>query len=52
MKANMCANLGKSGATWNDTRIIIFTEYDDTKRYLRDQLEAAIVRPIGRLNES
>ncbi|HVC99429.1 MAG TPA: DISARM system SNF2-like helicase DrmD, partial [Pirellulales bacterium] len=28
--------------TWNDTRVIIFTEYDDTKRYLRDQLSAAI----------
>ncbi|HUY32617.1 MAG TPA: DISARM system SNF2-like helicase DrmD [Pirellulales bacterium] len=27
---------------WNDTRVIIFTEYDDTKRYLREQLSAAI----------
>ncbi len=27
---------------WNDTRIIIFTEYDDTKRYLSEQLSAAI----------
>lgn len=44
MKSNMCADLGKPGATWNDTRIIIFTEYDDTKRYLRDQLEAAIAQ--------
>lgn len=44
MKANMCADLGKPGAVWNDTRIIIFTEYDDTKRYLRDQLEAAIAQ--------
>ncbi len=44
MKANMCADLGKPGAVWNDTRIIIFTEYDDTKRYLRDQLETAIVQ--------
>ncbi len=44
MKANMCADLGKPGAEWNDTRIIIFTEYDDTKRYLRDQLEAAIAQ--------
>ena len=23
---------------WNDTRVIIFTEYDDTKRYLQQQL--------------
>ena len=29
-------------ARWNDTRIIIFTEYDDTKRYLHQQLSAAI----------
>jgi hypothetical protein len=29
-------------AKWNDTRIIIFTEYDDTKRYLYQQLSAAI----------
>jgi superfamily II DNA or RNA helicase len=27
---------------WNDTRILIFTEWDDTKRYLVEQLEAAI----------
>jgi hypothetical protein len=27
---------------WTDTRVIIFTEYDDTKRYLRQKLEAAI----------
>jgi superfamily II DNA or RNA helicase len=27
---------------WNDTRVLIFTEYEDTLRYLRQQLEAAI----------
>ena len=27
---------------WRDTRLIVFTEYADTKRYLRHQLEAAI----------
>ncbi|MCK6508234.1 helicase, partial [Myxococcota bacterium] len=27
---------------WNDTRLIIFTEYDDTRRYLAQQLTAAI----------
>ncbi|MCC7338743.1 MAG: DEAD/DEAH box helicase [Pirellulaceae bacterium] len=42
IKANMCPDLGKSGARWNDTRVIIFTEYDDTKRYLVSQLEAAL----------
>lgn len=32
---------GSSGE-WNDTRLILFTEYDDTKRYLREQLSSAI----------
>ena len=44
MKENMCPNLGSTDAAWNDTRIIIFTEYDDTKRYLRDQLESVIAK--------
>ena len=42
MRKNMCPDLGKSGATWNNTRVLIFTEYDDTKRYLVQQLQAAI----------
>ena len=29
-------------AQWNETRVLIFTEYDDTKRYLQQQLSAAI----------
>lgn len=29
-------------ASWKETRLLIFTEYDDTKRYLREQLETAI----------
>jgi SNF2 family DNA or RNA helicase len=29
-------------ATWTDVRVLIFTEYEDTLRYLRQQLEAAI----------
>ena len=32
----------ESTAKWNDTRVLIFTEYDDTKRYLEQQLGAAI----------
>jgi len=32
----------KSPPSWNDTRLLIFTEYDDTKRYLERQLAAAI----------
>ena len=42
IREHMCPNLGQPGATWNDTRVLIFTEYDDTKRYLKQQLEAAI----------
>lgn len=29
-------------STWKPLRILIFTEYDDTKRYLREQLLAAL----------
>jgi superfamily II DNA or RNA helicase len=43
IRAEMCPDLGKAGAKWTDLRILIFTEYDDTKRYLREQLESAIV---------
>src|SRR5262249_4901767 len=42
IRKNMCPNLGKAGAKWNELRIIIFTEYDDTKRYLQQQIAAAI----------
>jgi superfamily II DNA or RNA helicase len=42
IRKNMCPNLGKPGARWNDLRIIIFTEYDDTKRYLQQQLAGAL----------
>jgi SNF2 family DNA or RNA helicase len=30
------------GAKWNDLRLLIFTEYDDTRRYLVEMLRAAI----------
>lgn len=30
------------GALWSPLRLLIFTEYEDTARYLRSQLEAAI----------
>jgi len=30
------------GAKWNDLRLLLFTEYDDTKRYLVEMLRAAI----------
>ena len=50
VRTNMCPEmlpLGSSSASggparWNDTRILIFTENDDTKRYLHQQLSAAI----------
>jgi superfamily II DNA or RNA helicase len=42
IRKNMCPNLGKPGAKWNNLRILIFTEYDDTKRYLQQQLAGAI----------
>ena len=48
IREKQCPDLPKPGkranapAKWNDTRVIIFTEYDDTKRYLHQQLQAAI----------
>lgn len=48
IREHQCPDLPKLGkrasgpAMWNDTRVIIFTEYDDTKRYLQQQLQAAI----------
>ena len=53
IRENMCPNLGKKDAQWNDTRVLIFTEYDDTKRYLVSRLEAAIAgshRSDARIN--
>ena len=42
IRKNMCPDLSKPGARWTDIRVIFFTEYDDTKRYLCDQIAAAI----------
>jgi superfamily II DNA or RNA helicase len=42
IRQEMCPELGTPGARWNDARVLIFTEYDDTKRYLVAQLAAAI----------
>ena len=42
IRQKMCPDLPAPGAAWNGTRVIIFTEYDDTKRYLHQQLNAAI----------
>jgi Helicase conserved C-terminal domain len=42
IKTNLCPDLGQANATWLEKRVIIFTEYTDTKRYLQQQLQAAI----------
>jgi hypothetical protein len=42
MAKHMCPNLGTPGAQWNNTRVLVFTEYDDTRRYLQQQLNGAI----------
>ena len=50
IRENMCPDLpplGQEGdpdkpAQWNEIRMIIFTEWNDTLRYLREQLSAAI----------
>ncbi len=52
IRENMCPDLSPLGtsrdrgspAKWTDTRVIIFTEYDDTKRYLQQQLTAALAQ--------
>jgi len=50
IRQNLCPDLPPLGTTktqgpparWNENRVLIFTEYDDTKRYLQQQLTAAI----------
>ena len=42
MRANQCPKLGSEGAQWTDIRVLIFTEYEDTRRYLSQQLGQAI----------
>ena len=42
VKAHLCPDLGAPDVRWNDRRVLIFTEYTDTKRYLVQQLQAAI----------
>ena len=46
----MCPGLPEPGVVpetspkWNDLRVIIFTEWEDTRRYLQQQLQAAIAQ--------
>lgn len=42
VREHLCPDLGRPGAAWNDRRVLIFTEYADTKRYLQQQLGTAI----------
>ena len=42
VKEHLCPDLGAPNARWNDRRVLIFTEYTDTKRYLAQLLQTAI----------
>ncbi|MCC5651929.1 DISARM system SNF2-like helicase DrmD [Nostoc sp. XA013] len=42
IRQNLCPDLGQPNAGWLERRVIIFTEYTDTKRYLQQQLQSAI----------
>jgi hypothetical protein len=42
IRVNQCPDVGQSGAKWNNRRLLIFTEYTDTKRYLEQELQQAI----------
>ena len=42
VKEHLCPDLGAPNARWNDRRVLIFTEYTDTKRYLVQLLQTAI----------
>jgi ERCC4-related helicase len=44
LRENLCPDLGKPGARWNPRRVLVFTEYTDTKRYLVGQIENATAR--------
>lgn len=53
MRAHMCPGLGSKISpppVWNDTRVLIFTEWDATKRYLIEQL-SPLVEATDRGNE-
>ena len=42
IQRHLCPDLGQEGAQWNGERLLIFTEYADTKRWLQEQIEALI----------
>lgn len=52
LRANCCPAVGKPNATkkeceWTDRRVLLFTEYADTKRYLVELLSEAIGHTAG-----
>jgi len=50
IRKNQCPDLGKDGAAWKPRRVLIFTEYADTKRYLQQLLTDAL-RDTDRASE-
>ena len=42
IKENLCSAPNNPDAKWDDQRIIVFTEYDDTRRYIVEQLKQVI----------
>ena len=42
LQENLCPDMGQEGATWNRRRVLLFTEYTDTKRYLAQQIKQLI----------
>lgn len=53
IRHNLCPDLGVRGAKWLNRRVLIFTEYTDTKRYLEQQIGAIIAnseREHGRID--
>ncbi len=42
IRDHLCPQLGQPGAGWNGERLLIFTEYADTKRWLETQINELI----------
>ncbi|WP_255003184.1 DISARM system SNF2-like helicase DrmD [Cyanobium sp. HWJ4-Hawea] len=42
IEQHLCPDLAQEGAQWNGERLLIFTEYADTKRWLQEQIESLI----------
>lgn len=42
IRENQCPGLGTRDGAWTSIRVLIFTEYEDTRRYLSQQIQKAI----------